>query len=193
MSDERFAAYRRRVLGYLGQRDPLRVLARTPAGLDALLDGRSRAALARRPAPGKWSVLEIVAHLADAELVFSFRVRTMLGTPGARLDAFDQDRWAMVCGYHASDARRSRAVFRALRDSNLALLRRVPRARWRSIVARHDLRGRQSLADFVRLEAAHDLNHLRQIAGLTLPAKRKSGAGSGRRVVYPFMRSPGRP
>jgi hypothetical protein len=52
---------------------------------------------------------------------------------------------------------------RALRESNLRLLESVPRARWVEFYGVHKVRGRQTVEEFVRLEAAHDLNHLRQI------------------------------
>ena len=49
------------------------------------------------------------------------------------------------------------------RESNLRLLESVPRARWVEFYGVHEVRGRQTVEEFVRLEAAHDLNHLRQI------------------------------
>jgi hypothetical protein len=51
----------------------------------------------------------------------------------------------------------------ALRESNLRLLEPVPRARWVECYGVHEVRGRQTVEEFVRLEAARDLNHLRQI------------------------------
>ncbi len=163
MSAESFDAYRARVLGYLGRRDPMRVLARTPARLEALIRSRSRSLLVRRPAPDKWSAIEIIAHLADAELVFGWRVRTMLASPNTRLTAVDQDGWAAIGRYFARSPARSLALFRAQRESNLALLRDTPRRNWSTHHAQHEIRGRVTLADLVQLEAAHDLNHFRQI------------------------------
>jgi DinB superfamily len=163
---ETFAAYRMRVLGYLGDRDPLRVQRAMPARLERLLGGLPRRALGRRPAPGKWSVVEILAHLADAELAMGWRLRNMLATPGVRLQWWDEHLWSEKCHYARSSPRRSLATFRALRESNLALLRSVPRGAWESCHGLHDTRGRQTVAEFVRMEAAHDLNHLRQIEQL---------------------------
>ena len=163
---ETFEAYRIRVLGYLGDRDPVRVQQATPARLERLLGGLPRRALTRRLAPGKWSVIEILAHLADAELAMGWRLRNMLATPGARLPWWDEHLWSEKCQYARSSPRRSVATFRALRESNLALLRSVPREVWDACHGLHDTRGRQTVAEFVRLEAAHDLNHLRQIERL---------------------------
>jgi hypothetical protein len=163
---EAFDEYRTRVLGYLGDRDPVRVLAGTPARLDQRIRGVSRRALGCRPAPGKWSIIEILAHLADAELAIGWRFRNMVATPGVRLQWWDEHLWAQKCGYQRIPAALSLATFRALRASNLALLRSVPRATWESCHGVHDTRGRQTIADFVRMEAAHDLNHLLQIERL---------------------------
>jgi hypothetical protein len=160
---ESFARYRARVLGYLGSRDPIRVQRATPAALERRLGGVSRPTLDRRPAPDKWSIAEIVAHLADAELAMGWRLRAMLATPGVQLTWWDQDRWAERLSYDSRHTREAAALFRTLRESNLRLLASVPRAWWDECYGVHELRGRQTVTQFVRLEAAHDLNHLRQI------------------------------
>jgi hypothetical protein len=160
---ESFAEYRERVLGYLGTRDPIRVQRATPGALERRLRGRPRRVLRSRPAPGKWSVAEIVAHLADAELAMGWRLRGMLATPGLALAWWGQDRWAERRGYDAVSPTEHAALFRALREGNLRLLASVPRAWWDDCFGVHEVRGRQTVADFVALEAAHDLNHLRQI------------------------------
>jgi len=66
-------------------------------------------------------------------------------------------------GYAQQDPSLSAWVFRALRGSNLRLLESAPRTRWVECYGVHEVRGRQTVEDFVCLEAAHDLNHLRQI------------------------------
>jgi hypothetical protein len=73
-------------------------------------------------------------------------------------------------GLRAAKASLSAGVFRALRESNLRLLESVPRARWVECYGVHEVRGRQTVEEFVRLEAARDLNHLRQI-DLTLSGR----------------------
>lgn len=163
---ESFAEYRQRLLGYLGSRDPMRVLAATPRRLAGLIEGRRRPALARRPAADRWSTVEIVAHLADAELAFGWRIRSMLASPGVSLAWWDQHLWSEKCAYVRVPVRASLATFSALRSSNLALLRRVPQALHAAAYGVHDKRGRQSVREFVVMESAHDLNHLSQIHGL---------------------------
>jgi hypothetical protein len=101
--------------------------------------------------------------LADAELAMGWRLRNMLANPGVALTWWDQAVWAERLGYAQQDASLSAALFRALRESNLRLLASVPSARWAECYGVHEKRGRQTVEEFVRLEAAHDLNHLRQI------------------------------
>lgn len=163
---ETFEQYRERVLRYLGPRDPGRVLVATPRRLARLIAGRSPSVLARRPAPDKWSVTEILAHLADAELAFGWRIRNMVATPGASLQWWDEHLWSQKCGYARMPVRVSLATFEALRSGNMALLRSLPRAAREAAFGVHAKRGRQTLDEFVLLEAAHDLNHLRQVRAL---------------------------
>ena len=170
---ESFVEDRARVLGYLGDRDPIRVQRGTPAALERRLRGLSRATLTRRSAPTKWSIAEIVAHMADAELAMGWRLRGMLATPGVALAWWDQDAWADRLAYTAGSVRESLALFRALRRSNLLLLAAVPRSWWDECYGVHEVRGRQTVAQFVALEAAHDLNHLRQIDAILAAGRRR--------------------
>jgi len=72
--------YAERILGYVEGKQPLVVQAATAKKLNRLIKGVSTAKLHRRPAPDKWSVSEIIAHLADAEIVGAFRLRFILGS-----------------------------------------------------------------------------------------------------------------
>jgi len=183
---ESFVEYQQRVLGYLGSRDPIRVQRATPAALQRRLRGLPRAVLTRRPAPGKWSIAEIVAHMADAELAMGWRLRGMLATPGLALAWWDQDRWAQRLGYRARPAPAAAALFRALREANVRLLTSVPRAWWDKCHGVHEIRGRQTVAEFVALEAGHDLNHLRQIDRILSASRaaRRSSRGGRQPVTH---------
>jgi hypothetical protein len=160
---ESFDEYRDRILGYLGTRDPMRVLMATPRKLARLISSGSKRELARRPAVGKWSAQEIVAHLADAELAFGWRIRNVTVTPGVDLPWWDEHLWSEALDYSRTPAHASLAAFEAGRVANVGLLRRVPADVLARAHGMHAKRGRQTLQDFVVMEAAHDLNHLRQI------------------------------
>jgi hypothetical protein len=162
---ETFQQYKKRIVGYLGKQDPLKVWWATPKKLERLIRGVPRKKLERRPAPGKWSAVEILAHLAEVEIVIGWRLRSVLARNRVRIQAMDQDRWAESGNYRRRDPRQSIALFRAVRESNLRLLRSAPRRKWKHYGI-HEERGKESVADQVRLYAGHDLNHLRQLKAL---------------------------
>lgn len=155
--------YTRRMLGYMEGKQPLAVQASTAKKLDRLIKGVSTARLRKRPAPEKWSVSEIVAHLADGEIVGGFRMRLILGSPGIPIVAYDQDTWVTSGHYATRDPRKSVEQFRVLREGNLALLRSLEPEQWKHY-GMHSERGQESIEHIVRMFAAHDINHLQQIA-----------------------------
>lgn len=168
--------YVQRLVGNLEGRDPVRVQASTARRLARLIHGVPRARLTRRPAPGKWSVAEILAHLADAEIVGAFRMRLVVGAPGTLIQGFDQDDWAETGHYSKRDPKKSLDLFRALREANVAFYKSLtPTQRKRQGV--HSERGREAVESYFQLIAGHDLNHLRQIESLLSsrrPARRAS-------------------
>src|SRR5688572_12306459 len=110
-SSEPVAEYKARILGYQADADPLVLQAKAPDVLAGLVDGLSAEQLDRRPAPGKWSIREIVAHLADDELVGAYRIRLILSAPGTAIQAFDQDLWASTGRYITRDVHDSLALY----------------------------------------------------------------------------------
>src|SRR5437868_2855562 len=113
--------YIARITGFVQGQNALTVQAATPRRLARLIKGVPPARLRKRPAPGKWSVAEIIAHLADAELVGGFRIRMILGAPGTPITAFDQDVWVTAGHYDKREPRKGVETFRALREANLDL------------------------------------------------------------------------
>ena len=160
---ETFQEYRDRVLGYLGDQDPIMVQEQTPWQLRTLVSELSSDVLLFRPKDDEWCIVEIVLHMADAELAMAWRLRNMLATPGVQLSWFDENQWSQALDYSRKDIRQALDLFTNLRRSNLELLRFIPRDKWDLYYGVHSLRGRQTISEFVRLEAAHDLSHLRQI------------------------------
>lgn len=154
--------YLQRVLGLLGRQDPLKVQAATANKLGRLIGRTPGVKLHKPPAPGKWSAGEIVAHLADCEIVAGWRMRQILGAPGAALQPFDQEVWAAAGHYKKRDAGKSLEQFRAAREGNLALLRSLTREQWRQQGA-HAEWGDLSIELIAREVAGHDLNHLAQV------------------------------
>jgi len=145
-----------------GGDDPLVILRRTPSALRRLAGGAPRRRLSARPAPGKWSAIEILAHFADIELVWGYRIRKILEEPGARIRPMEQDRWVAKCRYAGARADEALEAFAALRRWNLALLSRVGPAAFRR-AGQHGHFGRLTIGKIVRMLAGHDRNHLGQL------------------------------
>ena len=162
--------YTQRILSYGEGKEPLRLQQAAPKKLAALIKGKNSKQLMRRPAPDKWSVAEIAAHLADAELAISWRLRQILANNAISIQAYDQDAWARTFNYAKRDPRESLANYRALREANVALLKSVPRKLWDNYGI-HQERGNESVSHVVKMVAGHDLNHLQQIEKI-LKAKR---------------------
>jgi hypothetical protein len=138
-----------------------RLRATVPA-LVALVTGSPAAVLDQRPAPDEWNAATVVAHLADAELVYGVRLRMVLTQPGAMLPAYNERDWAARFGPLDQDVHRSLARFRALRESTMAILESLADNEW-ARVGVHEERGSLSVADIADLMAAHDSAHLDQI------------------------------
>lgn len=155
--------YKNRILGYSLNKDPFKILAKTPHELVRLIRGLTTKQLRRRPVSRKWSIAEILAHLADTELALGFRYRQVLSKNRTKLQAYDQNAWAEDGKYSTIDPKHSLAMFSVLRRSNLRLLTVMPRSRWKNY-GMHEERGKESMRTIARLEAGHDINHLRQIA-----------------------------
>lgn len=154
--------YAARLQAYTEGKDPLALQAETPAILAELIRGVPQVKLTRSPAPGKWSVVEIVAHLAEDELTSSWRYRQMLEQDGVALAGFDQDLWAKLGNYSAWSAEEALEMFRLLREANLRMLRVLSPQQWqRSGI--HAERGKITVRDLARHMAGHDRNHLDQI------------------------------
>jgi len=159
-----------RILGYVEGQDAVKVQRSTAARLKKSIRGLTPKQLKSRPEPAKWSISEILAHLADAEIVASWRMRSVIGENGITIQPFDQDSWASVFEYRGRDARRSLEVFRILRENNLAMLKEIPRETWDNY-GMHLERGKETIAHLTRMFAGHDTNHVLQIEGIVKQLK----------------------
>lgn len=155
-------AYCETLKALVGDDDPVTILSATPSRIKTLICAAAPTALVSRQHPDKWSIAEIVAHLADSELVFAYRLRTILAVNGASLQAFDPDRWAATFDYGTCDVHTSVAIFAVLRMGTVRMLNRLEPALL-DHVGTHEEWGPESVRSMVRLEAGHDRNHLAQI------------------------------
>lgn len=141
-----------------GARSVEKALRGVPAGIED-----------REPAPGKWTIRKIAAHIADSELVIAGRVRWIAAEPGSALKAFNQNLWEEKLAYDKRDTNSSMELFLALRRSTSALLRQMPETAW-SQKGIHEERGELSLAEIVEGAAEHIENHAEQINSIRTAA-----------------------
>ena len=156
------SGYVRALLDLLGNRDPVTVLGELLPWLDQRLSGVGESTLRRPEKPGKWSVIEVIQHLADSDLVAGFRFRMMLTEDRPPIQGYDQDRWATQLHYRDVPLAQALAQLRGLRQANLELWKRLTAAELERI-GLHSERGPESVSHLLRLMAAHDLVHRRQI------------------------------
>jgi hypothetical protein len=154
--------YKARFADYVEGKDVIAMQREAPQTLARLIAGVAESELKRRPAPGKWSVTEIVAHLAEDELTSSWRYRQMLEYENPGLPGFDQDLWAKLGEYAAWNLEEALAMFRLLREANLRLFARLTEQQWERGGV-HAERGKTTVRDLCRHMAAHDINHIEQV------------------------------
>lgn len=155
-------SYTQALLDLLGDRDPFEVQEATAPALRRIVAELDDEALRRPEAPGKWSILEVLGHLADSELVYGYRLRLMVAHDEPDVPGYDQDRWAERLRYRDADPEQELDRFAGLRRFNLDFLRTLPEEDWQRR-GRHGERGWESVRHVFKLLAAHDLVHLRQI------------------------------
>jgi DinB family protein len=162
--------YTQRIMANAVGRDPIKVQSATPKKLSRLIKGITTAKLRKRPAPEKWSVAEILAHLADVEIVIGWRMRSILGNPGTPIQAYDQNAWVVAGHYDKRDPAKSIELQRSVREANLALLKSLSPEQWKHF-GQHAERGQESIEHIVRMVAGHDINHIQQIERILTSAK----------------------
>ena len=156
------SGYVRALLDLLGTRNPIEVLGELLPWLDHRLRGVADATLRRPEKPGKWSVIDVIQHLADSDLVAGFRIRMVLSEDRPVLQGYDQDRWASEFRYREVSLDQALDQLHGLRMANLHLWKHLTPAQLER-VGLHSERGPESAGHIIRLMAAHDLVHRRQI------------------------------
>jgi hypothetical protein len=152
---------------HLEGRDPFAVIAETPQQLAQAVRTSALEALDHPPGPGKWSVRQIVIHLADTEIAFAFRLRQAMAEDHHTIQPFDQDRWAEHSD--AYDAVTALETFTALRRWNILFLTSLAPDAFSKSVS-HPERGAMTLQTVVETMAGHDRNHINQIKRLAAVA-----------------------
>lgn len=133
-----------------------------PKLLEESLATVSEIARTWRPAPGKWSVHEIVVHCADSEANAHMRIRYLLAEPEPLILGYDQDYWAIELTYHDHPLEPALEAIRAVRANTVPLLRRLTETQWQKS-GRHTESGAYSAEKWLAIYAEHLEVHARQI------------------------------
>ena len=153
-------AYQQSLLAALGDDDPAEAQTQAPANIRAMIADAGDV-LWTRPAPGEWSAVLCLAHIADGELVMSGRYRWVLAHDEPELIGYDQDLWVNALHPDGTDPEELLAMFEPLRAANIALWRSSTEAQRRR-VAIHRERGPESYDLMFRMLGGHDRVHLAQ-------------------------------
>jgi hypothetical protein len=159
------AEYKERILSYVQGKDPVAVQRETPEALAQLIRDVPVEMLRKRPAADKWSVTELLAHFAEAEIGATWRYRQMIEHNGGPLSAFDQELWYRLGDYANRDPQKSLQLFTLLREENLTMFDRLSDEEWKRHGV-HAERGEMSVRDLAQQIAGHDVNHVMQIKAI---------------------------
>ncbi|HKN36445.1 MAG TPA: DinB family protein [Terriglobales bacterium] len=146
---------------------------KSPKEIAAAVSGLPDQVLRYKPAPDKWSILEILGHLADMEILYAYRLRQMLADKKPVIAPIDQDDWARNLGYLESSPPELVALYGLNRHHNLRLLRRLKPADLEKSAFHPEYKQDMTVAAIVERMGGHGANHLAQIERLKKEAVRK--------------------
>jgi|SRR5450432_1317840 len=126
------------------------------------------------PAPGKWSIRQTVAHLADSELVGAHRMRQVIAEDNPTLIAFDQDAWTRNLDYSRRKPKQSLETFRRIRTENHELLKALPESAF-DRAGNHSQNGPMTLRSLLEGYAQHAESHARQMVEIREEYKKVKG------------------
>lgn len=152
-------AYQKALLDLVGDQDVQAVLAATPERVAELTEDLDLETLQKRPEPGEWSVEEILGHLFDAEVVYSFRWRFTLAEKDPKYPGYDQDEWIKLPKPSFPELL---AAFASMRRANVWLIEETPTDQW-DTNAIHEERGPEPFGVSLQVVAGHDIAHLKQL------------------------------
>ena len=155
-------AYRKKMDKFIAGREPMEILPETGDALAGIVSANSVEQMRARPYPGKWTPNEIIGHFTDAEWVFGYRIRLILGEDQPTILGMDQDSWVTSQRHNDREPRELLEMFEGLRRFNLAIWRQMTPADFER-TGQHNERGPESLGTMLRMLAGHDLSHIDQI------------------------------
>ena len=144
----------------------LELAEKSPKEIAAAVSGLSPEVLRYKPAPDKWSILEILGHLADIEIVYAYRLRQMLADEKPVIAPMDQDAWAKHLGYMEMAAPELVALYGLNRHHTLRLLRRLKATDLEKSAFHPERQANVTVGRLIEMMSGHGANHLGQIEKL---------------------------
>jgi uncharacterized damage-inducible protein DinB len=145
---------------------------KNPRQIAAAVSGLPDKVLRYKPAPEKWSILDVLGHIADIEIVYAYRLRQMLADSQPAIAPMDQNAWAQHLGYLETPAPELIAVYGLIRLHNLRLLRRLKPGDLEKGAFHPELERQFTVAELIERIAKHGASHLGQIEKLKAEAGR---------------------
>jgi hypothetical protein len=144
------------------RRQKLESFGRAPALLSAALRQYPKKMWLYKPSPDRWSIHEIILHLADSEATSYVRCRRFIAEPGSPVLKFDAARWAGTLGYFHQSTREALEIIRRLRKMTYQLIVTLPEAVW-SHTVEHPRDGELSLDRWIEMQERHVPHHIEQM------------------------------
>ena len=145
------------------QRKPkLESYARASDLLVEALEGFPQQMWQYKPGPDRWSIHEIILHIADSEANSYIRCRCFLAEPGKSIMAYDENRWAVSLRYHDQRTTEALELFRLLRQMSFRLIENLPEKVWSSTI-HHPEGGAMTMDDWLKTYTNHIPEHIRQM------------------------------
>src|SRR5437667_6601678 len=147
-------------------KEQLEAAERGPREVARAVEGLDEAMLQLQPGPDKWSIQEVLGHLADCEIVYGYRIRQVIADRQPVFAPIDQNEWARHLGYTAASPTELLALYTANRRGNLRLLQSVTAEQLSRSAFHPELQRQMTLAECIERMTSHDGNHLAQIERL---------------------------
>ena len=144
------------------RRHMLESFGRSPGQLSAALRQFPKKMWLYKPSADRWSIHEIILHLADSEANSYVRCRRFIAEPGSSVFKIDAARWAGSLGYFHQSTREALEIIRRLRRMTHQLLISVPDSVW-SHTVEHPRDGRITLELWVQIQERHIPHHVEQM------------------------------
>ena len=139
---------------------------KSPREIAAAVSGLPEKVLRFKPAPNKWSILEILAHLVDIETLYAYRMRQMIADKDPVIAPIDQDEWARNLGYMEESPAELVALYGLNRHHNTRALRRLKSGDLEKAAFHPELKEKVTLSSYIEKIGGHGTNHLQQIERL---------------------------